>query len=77
MGTVILPKILQFLKMQLIVLEPGTYKVKYSYGSAKVTVKVTVRKSTKALLNADSVSVQPFSGDLKSWKTYYGGYLTM
>lgn len=53
--------------------EPGTYKVKYSYGSAKATVKVTVRKSTKeGVADADSVSAQPFSGDLKSWKTYYG-----
>ncbi|ABX26878.1 MAG: hypothetical protein DQL95_07745 [Lactobacillus helveticus] len=53
--------------------EPGTYKVKYSYGSAKATVKVTVRKSTKeGVADADSVQAKPFSGDLKSWKTYYG-----
>lgn len=53
--------------------EPGTYKVKYSYGSAKATVKVTVRKSTKeGVAGADSVQAKPFSGDLKSWKTYYG-----
>ena len=57
--------------------EPGTYKVKYSYGSAKATVKVTVRKSTKeGVADADSVSAQPFSGDLKSWKTYYVVHLT-
>lgn len=53
--------------------EPGTYKVKYGYGSAKATVKVTVRKSTKeGVADTDSVQAKPFSGDLTSWKTYYG-----
>lgn len=53
--------------------EPGTYHVKYSYGSAKATVKVTVRKSTKeGVADADSVTAKPFSGNLKSWKKYYG-----
>ncbi len=53
--------------------EPGVYNVKYSYGTAKATVKVTVRKSTKeGVTNADSVTAQPFNGNLKSWKTYYG-----
>lgn len=53
--------------------EPGTHKVKYSYGSAKATVKVTVRKSTKeGVADADSVQAKDFSGNLKSWKTYYG-----
>lgn len=52
---------------------PGTYNVKYSYGKAKATVKVTVRKSTKeGIADADSVQAKPFNGDLKSWKTYYG-----
>src|SRR5699024_1965176 len=52
--------------------EPGTYKVKYSYGSAKATVKVTVRKSTKeGVADADSVSSQSFCGELDSLKMYY------
>lgn len=53
--------------------EPGTHNVKYSYGNAKATVKVTIRKSTKeGVTDADSVQAQPFDGNLKSWKTYYG-----
>lgn len=53
--------------------KPGTQNVKYSYGSAKATVKVTIRKSTKeGITDADSVQAQPFDGNLKSWKTYYG-----
>lgn len=53
--------------------DPGTYNVKYSYGSAKATVKVTVRKSTKeGIADAGKVTAKSFDGNLKSWKTYYG-----
>ena len=53
--------------------EPGTHTVKYSYGNAKASVKVTIRKSTKeGIADADSVSAKSFDGNLKSWKTYYG-----
>jgi len=53
--------------------DPGTYNVKYSYGSAKATVKVTVRKSTKeGIADASKVQAKSFDGNLKSWKIYYG-----
>ena len=73
MGTVIDSEEVNVSKDMIDCSNPGTYKVKYSYGNAKATVKVTVRKSTReGVTDADSVQAKPFSGNLKSWKTYYG-----
>ncbi|QQP27996.1 SH3-like domain-containing protein [Lactobacillus ultunensis] len=73
MGTVIDSEEVNVSKDMIDCSNPGTYKVKYSYGNAKATVKVTVRKSTReGVADADSVQAKPFSGNLKSWKTYYG-----
>ncbi|MCX0290789.1 SH3-like domain-containing protein [Lactobacillus kullabergensis] len=58
---------------------PKTYKVKYTYGDATATVKVTVRKSTKeGIVNADtfnSFPAQPGTNDYQAWKTHYGSSL--
>ena len=58
---------------------PKTYKVKYTYGDATATVKVTVRKSTKeGVVNADtfnSFPAQPGTNDYQAWKTHYGSSL--
>lgn len=73
MGTVIDNEEVNVSKDMIDCTDPGTYKVKYSYGNAKATVKVTVRKSTReGIADADSVQAKPFNGNLKSWKTYYG-----
>lgn len=58
---------------------PKTYKVKYTYGDATATVKVTVRKSTKeGVVDADtfnSFPAQPGTNDYQAWKTHYGSSL--
>ena len=58
---------------------PKTYKVKYTYGDATATVKVTIRKSTKeGVVNADtfnSFPAQPGTNDYQAWKTHYGSSL--
>lgn len=59
--------------------KPKTYKVKYTYGSTAVTIKITVRKSTKeGVANADStnsVTAKPGTNDYQAWKTHYGSSL--
>lgn len=73
MGTVIDNEEVKISKDMIDCSDPGIYKVKYSYGNAKATVKVAVRKSTKeGIADADRMSAKSFNGDLKSWKTYYG-----
>lgn len=53
--------------------EPGVHNVEYTYGSAKATVKVTVRKSTKeGIADTNKVQAKSFDHTLESWKTYYG-----
>ncbi|WEV71395.1 SH3-like domain-containing protein [Lactobacillus sp. ESL0785] len=53
-----------------------TYTVKYTYGNASATTKVTVRKSTnEGVVDPDLVSnvtAQPGTNDYKTWKTHYG-----
>lgn len=55
---------------------PKTVKVKYTYGDATATVKVTVRKSTKeGIADPDltnSVTAQPGTNEHQAWKTHYG-----
>lgn len=52
---------------------PGTYNVKYTYGKAKATSKITVRKSTEeGYGNADAVQAKPGINTLKSWSSHYG-----
>lgn len=55
---------------------PETTKVKFTYGSAKAAVNVTVRKSTKeGIGNADSVEAKEGTNKLNSWATHYGASL--
>lgn len=76
MGTVIDSSQVKISKQDISCSKAKTYKVKYSYGSAKATVKVTVRKSTsEGIVNPNdyaSVTGQPGTEDYKSWKKHYG-----
>ena len=58
---------------------PKTYKVKYTYGDATATVKITVRKSKKeGVVDANTVAsfpAQPGTNDYQAWKTHYGSSL--
>lgn len=55
---------------------PGTYNVKYTYGKAKATTKITVRKSTEeGYGNADAVIAKDGINTLKSWSSHYGASL--
>ncbi len=56
--------------------QPGTYKVKYTYGKAQATTKITVRKSTnEGIGDADAVQAKPGVNNLKSWSSHYGSSL--
>ena len=56
--------------------DPKTYNVKYTYGKAKATVKITVRKSTsEGIGNADAVTPKEGTNSLKSPDSHYGSSL--
>lgn len=56
--------------------DPGTTKVKYSYGSGKATVNVTVRKSTtEGIGDANTVTPKEGTNKLTSWDSHYGASL--
>ncbi|WEV40449.1 SH3-like domain-containing protein [Lactobacillus sp. ESL0681] len=75
-GTVVDNSQVQISKTGIFCDEPKTYKVNYSYGKAKATTKVTVRKSTKEGMvdesDFDSVKAQKGTNDYQAWKTHYG-----
>lgn len=53
---------------------PKSYNVKYTYGSAKATVKFSVRKSTKEGMDnsADGVEAKSAPSNYESWSNHYG-----
>lgn len=54
--------------------KPKNYNVKYTYGSAKATVKFYVRKSTKEGMDnsADNVTAKSAPSNYASWNKHYG-----
>ena len=76
MGTVIDNSMVTVSRESIDCWTPKTYKVKYTYGDATATVKITVRKSTKeGMVDADAVNAvtaQPGTNDYQAWKTHYG-----
>ncbi|MDF7638601.1 SH3-like domain-containing protein [Lactobacillus sp. ESL0791] len=52
---------------------PHTYNVKYTYGSATATVKITIRNSTKeGIADLSSAPGQTGTNDYKTWREHYG-----
>ena len=73
MGTVVDNSEVNVSKDSIACNKPRTYNVKYTYGDATATVKVTVRKSTKeGIASASGVTAQPGTNDYKPWKSHYG-----
>lgn len=79
MGTVISNDQVKVSRETISCANPKTYNVKYTYGSAKATVKVTIRKSTlEGMADADvtnSFPAQPGTNEHQAWKTHYGSSL--
>lgn len=74
-GTVVDNKDIAVSKAKIDASKPKSYNVKYTYGSAKATVKFTVRKSTKKEgmdNSADSVVAKKGPSSYDSWSKHYG-----
>lgn len=76
MGTVIDNDSVKISKPDISCSKAKTYNVKYSYGSAKATVKITVRKSTSEGVvdpnDFSAVTGEPGTNDYQTWKKHYG-----
>ena len=76
MGTVISNDNVKISRETISCATPKTYTVKYTYGDAKASVKITVRKSTtEGIADPDvtnSFPAQPGTNEHQAWKTHYG-----
>lgn len=76
MGTVINNSNVKISREYISCSKPKTYNVKYTYGNATATVKVTIRKSTKeGIADPDvtnSFPSQKGTNEHQAWKTHYG-----
>lgn len=76
MGTVISNNKVKVSRETIFCATPKTYTVKYTYGDATASVKITVRKSTtEGIADPDvtnSFPAQPGTNEHQAWKTHYG-----
>ena len=76
MGTVISNNKVKVSRETIFCATPKTYTVKYTYGDATASVKITVRKSTtEGIADPDVTNLfpaQPGTNEHQAWKTHYG-----